>query len=91
MSGRQRTRLISPPSTELRPVPADLLLKNPGFMPRHQRLLVAAYALDTGCGADAAMRRALQLYQAFDPFELEAPGCSVSSVLMELHELVCGG
>jgi hypothetical protein len=77
---RHNTNLIEPPSSRLRPVPADLLLDNPGLMPQHQRLLVASFAFDvTDRDPIGAMKRARSLYQEHDPFGYYADHCAASN------------
>jgi hypothetical protein len=103
MSAAKAIRFSHPPSTEerapaLRACPADLLLmEGAGLAPRHQRILIAGFALDATdnySGGRAAMKRALELYHRIDPFGIDAPSCfdgsalTVGNILVELDGIV---
>ena len=89
------TLYIQPASTKLRAVPADLLdVELRGYMPRHQRLAVAGWALATDtthAAFKAAMKRARWLYELSGNDLLDRPGrLTVAGIIGEVETLVEG-
>ncbi len=94
MSAREAIRYVTPASTTLHPVPADLLddeMRNAS--PRHKRLFVGGWAFSgDATNVDAlsqAMRTTLELYELRAPGLLDRPTTvSVQSIIGELEGIV---
>ena len=88
----QAIAYVTPRSTALRPVPADLLtFEGRGMLPRHQRMLVGGWAFSDGStrGDREGIRRCFDLYDELDPMLLDRVSrISVASIIGELEQLV---